>query len=131
MTHGEVLQAFPALMALRTQRMSAAASWDLYEMIGKCTKIVEFQSDEEKKVSAEMGTAPDKDGMIQFKNKADYDRFVKKMDQAHALTADIGDEIMIDLDDPANRGITISPEQMDQLRGLVAFRKGGKDHVRG
>ena len=54
---------------------------------------------------------------------------MQKMDQAHALTADIGEEIVIDLDDPANQRIAISPEQMEQLRGLVAFRKGGKDHV--
>ena len=130
MTQGQIMAAFPALNSLKKQRISASVSWDIYEMAMACSKIVDFQAAEERKLIEEMDLKADENGFVAFKSKEKRDEFIARMNEIHDVPAEIGlAEIVIDLDDPDNNGIKVSAEEIEQLKGLVSFVKGGKKNV--
>ena len=122
MKQGEIVNSFSALMWLSNQHMNRDDAWDLYELMEKAEKILQFQSTEERKLVVKFNGISNEDGSVTFKKREDYEQYQKELQKLQDKDAEGLKPLDISLKN--NPDVTISPAEIKALKGVVNISKG-------
>lgn len=114
MTQGKAIQAYFTLFALKGVKGSTA--FTVYKLKNELKKIVDFQSEEEKKIIEKHGGTISESGKVTLPEKADAKTYEQEMNELHNIECDL---------EPVEIAIDNLPEitvpQIEALDGIIKF----------